>query len=193
MDLPNPSDYFIANSRPIAEDPPTTPSFLTNLHLYDLLVNQPPPSILPSEASSVLTSDSDFPSSILPSEVSSAVASDSDLPPPSTKATKQTNLHGFFSSVPSEEPHARWRKRKRDNKEKDREEYAERKKEDEAERLRKLTNKRIKNQISQKKRRDRMKEEEAALSETGQDSPVSSFDDTMMQVHTYNPLGGTHT
>ena len=114
------------------------------------------------------------PSSTFTSETSSAWASEPDLPLlSSVKATKQTGLLDFFSKVPSEEPHARWRKRKRENQEKDQEEYAERKKRDEAEKLRKQNHRREKNKISQKRRRERLKKEKdrAKL----QDSSVSFF------------------
>ena len=68
------------------------------------------------------------PLSAFPSESGSVLASDSDLPlPSSTKAKKQTGLSDFFSKIPSEESYARWRKRKHDNEEKDREAYAKRK------------------------------------------------------------------
>jgi len=153
----------------VAEDlsnySPPSPGLSISLDLYDLLVDQLPPSILPSEASSALASDSDLPPSILSSEASSALASDSDLPPSSsTKATKQTNLLGFFPKVPAKDVHTKWKKRKRDNEVKDREEYAERKQRDEAAQLHKLTNNRAMNRVSQKKRRDRLKEEKAVLS-----------------------------
>jgi hypothetical protein len=155
----------VANSGFIAENlsnsSPPSPSFSADPDLYESLFNQPPPSILPSEASS-------------------AQASDSDLPPSSfTKATKQNNLLNFFSKVPSTELHARWQKRKRDNEDQDREDYMERKQKDEAERLCKLTNKRANNQVSQKKRRDRLKAEKAAFSEAGEDSSVSSLTYTL--------------
>ena len=137
--------------------PPTSPSFPTNPDLYDSLLDQPPPSILPSEASSAFTSDSELP------------------PPSSTKATKKTNLFNFFPKIPSDEPHARWQKRKRENEDKDEEERTEQKQREEAENLCKLTKKRANNRASQKKRRDRLKEEQAALSEAEQDSSVSSL------------------
>ena len=136
---------------------PASPSFSTNFDLCDLLVNQPPPSILPSEASSPLVSDSDLP------------------PLPPIKAIKQTNLLNFFSKTPSTEHHTKWQKRKRDNKDKDREELAKRKQKGEAEKLHNLENKRAKNRVSQKKRRNRLKEEKATLSEVGQDFSVSSL------------------
>lgn len=141
---------------------PASPCFSTNPDFYDLLVNQPPPSILPSEASSALAS-----------EVGSALASDSEPLPSSTKATKQTDLHSFFSKMPSDELHVRWQKRKRDNEDRDREEYSKRKQKDEAAKLHKLTTKRANNQVSQKKRRDRLRKEKEELSEAEKDSLVS--------------------
>ena len=137
--------------------PPTSPSFSTGPNLYKSLLDQPPPSTLPSEASSALTSDYDLP------------------PPSSTKATKQINLFNFFSKIPSDEPHARWQKRKQENEDKDEEEHTEQKQRDEAENLHKLTEKCANNKASQKKRWDRLKEEKAALSEAEQDSSVSSL------------------
>ena len=136
--------------------PPTNLSFPTNPDLYGSLLDQPPPSILPSEASSAFTSDSELP------------------PPSSIKATKKTNLFNFFPKIPSDEPHARWQKRKWENEDKDEEERTEQKQREEAENLHKLTKKRANNQASQK-RRDRIKEEQAALSEAEQDSSVSSL------------------
>ena len=134
-----------------------------NFDFYDFLMDQPPPSILPSEASSAL-----------PSEANSPLASYSDLPLP-PKATKQTNLHNFFSKIPSTEHHTKWQKRKRDNEDEDKEKYAKRKQKGEAEKLYKLADKCAKNKISQKKRQDRLKEEKAELSEVGQDFLVSSL------------------
>lgn len=192
MGQSNQIDYLLADPSSIVEDwgnySPASPNFPTNPYLYDLLVDQPPPSVLPSGASSALPSEA---GSVLPSEASSALpsevnspwvsgdnsplSSDSDLPPTSfTKATKQTNLFGFFSKVPSEDLHEKWQKRKRDNEAKDREEHMEQKQKDEAYKLRKLSRKRARNSISQRKRRARIREEEATLSEEGKDSQVSS-------------------
>ena len=176
MNSPNPVD-FMANLSPDAGDwadhSPVSPSFPTNPYLYDLLVDQPPPSTLPSGASSALTSEA---SSALASEVNSpwtsgansalaseassplasgansALTSDPDLPlPSSTKATKQTNLFGFFQKVAPEELHVKWQKRKRDNEDQDKEEFVERKRQDEADKLSKLVNKCARNSVSQKK------------------------------------------
>jgi len=172
MDPPDPPDYSMTSS--VVEDwsdhSPASPSFPTNSHHYDLLVDQPPPSILPSEASSPWISEASSPWT---SGVNSALASDSDSPPPPTKAAKQTNLLGFFPKVSAEEPHTKWRKRKQDNEDMDRKEHAEHKQKDEADKLRKLKNKRARNKASQKKWRDRIREEKATLSEEGQDSLVS--------------------
>ena len=124
---------------------PASPTFLPNPDLYDLLVDQPPPSILPSEASSPLASGSDL------------------LPSSSTKATKQINLLGFFSKVPSSDLHANWQKRKRENEDKDSEEYAEWKKKDEAQQLHKLGDKYARNNVAQKKQWEKIKEQQAEL------------------------------
>ena len=67
----------------------------------------------------------------------------------------------------------RWQKRKRDNEDRDREEYSKRKQKDEAAKLHKLTTKRANNQVSQKKRRDRLRKEKEELSEAEKDSLVS--------------------
>ena len=158
---PNLPDYPIANSSSVIEDwsnySPASPSFSTNLDLYDLLINQPPPSLLSSEANSPL-------------------ASTSNLPPlSSTKATKQTNLFSFYSKTSPTKPHTEWQKRKRENEDKNGETYAKQEQKDEAEKLHKLTNKQANNQISQKKWWDRLKKEKATLSKAEQDSSVSLF------------------
>jgi hypothetical protein len=189
----------MVNLDPVAEESsnysPASPSISLRSDIYELLVDQPPPSIFPSEASSVITSEA---SSVLPSEassalaseassalaseassalaseVNSALASDSELPPlPSTKARKQTDLLNFFSKMPSDELHVKWQKRKCDNEDKDREEYVKRKQKNEAENLHKLTTKGANNQVSQKKRRDRLQKEKATLSKVVKDSSVS--------------------
>ena len=65
------------------------------------------------------------PSSEMPTELSSAVVSDSDPPPlPSSKSLKP-GLLNFFPTVPSDQAHATWSKRKRENQERDEEEHAE--------------------------------------------------------------------
>ena len=149
-DPPSPPDYFMFTvADNLTDYSPVSPSFSFNPDFNDLLVNQPPPSTLLSEASSALASEV---SSALASEVSSPLASDFDLPPQSSsKPTKQIDLHNFFSKTPSDEPHVKWQKRKQDNEDRDREEYAKRKQKDEAGKLKKLMVKRANNQISQKK------------------------------------------
>jgi hypothetical protein len=132
-----------------------SPSFSTNPDLYDSLIDQPPPSILPSEASSALASDSDLPS------------------PSSTKAKKQTDLHSFFLKMPGDELHAKWGKRKRDNEDRDREESAKQKQKAEAQKLHKQAKTRANNKVSQRKRRDRLEKEKSKLFEAEQDSTVS--------------------
>ena len=176
MGQSNQIDYLLADPSSIVEDwgnySPASPNFPTNPYLYDLLVDQPPPSVLPSGASSALPSEVNSP---WVSGDNSPLSSDSDLPPTSfTKATKQTDLFGFFSKVPSEDLHEKWQKRKRDNEAKDRGEHMEQKQKDEAYKLCKLSRKRARNSISQRKRRARIREEEATLSEEGKDSQVSS-------------------
>lgn len=114
------------------------------------------------------------PTSAFPSETTSAVASDSEIPAlPSAKAKQQTGLHDFFQKVPSEQLFASWRKRKRDNEERDKEEYLERKKNEEEEQLRKKARRRKQNQIAQRKRRSKLKKQ--ANAESGDDSSVSPF------------------
>ena len=61
----------------------------------------------------------------------------------------------------------------------DKKKYAEHKQKDEANDLRKLEDKRARNKISQRKRRDRMRGEKAELSEEEQGSPVSSLSYTL--------------
>ena len=166
---PSPPDYSMLT---VADDlthySPVSPSFSFNSDFNDLLVNQPPPSTLPSEVSSALAS-----------EVTSPLVSDFDLPPlSSSKPTKQIDLHNFFSKTPSDEPHVKWQKRKQDNEDRDREEYAKRKQKDEAGKLKKLMVKRANNLISQKKRRDRLKKEKVELPTAGQVSSVSLLDYT---------------
>ena len=127
--------------------------------------DQPPSSTFPSEPCSAFPSE---PSSIFPSEPSSAVASGpssamvsySEPPPPSSiKATKQTGLLNFFSTIPPEQHYASWRKRKRDNKERDQEEYARRKRKDEAEQNLKKARRREQNRNAQTKRRENLRGE----------------------------------
>ena len=104
------------------------------------------------------------------------LASDSDLPLPSTKAKKQTGLSDFFSKIPSEESYARWRKRKHDNEEKDREAYAKRKRKEETEKSLKEAHRRESNRLSQQRRQDRLRKEKVKAKlqgDTGQDSSVS--------------------
>jgi hypothetical protein len=114
------------------------------------------------------------PTSAFPSATTSAVASDAEPPTlPSTKATKQTGLHAFFQPVPSEQIFASWRKRKRENEERDQEEYMERKKKEEEEQLRKKDQRRKQNQIAQRKRRSRLRKQ--AKVESEDDSSVSSL------------------
>ncbi|KAF9643805.1 hypothetical protein BDM02DRAFT_3219951 [Thelephora ganbajun] len=112
-------------------------------------------------------------------KTSSALASDSDLPP-STKATKQAGLLDFFSKVPSEEFHAKWRKRKRDNEERDREEYKKRMQRGVDERLHKKAHKREQNWLAQERRWRKVKEKAKAESknEIGQDSSEASIPDS---------------
>ena len=74
-----------------------------------------------------------------------------------------------------EEHHAKWQKRKRDNKDKDREEYAEQKQKEETHKLHKLSKRRVNNGIAQRKRWRELKEAKAALYEEEQDSQVSLF------------------
>lgn len=137
-------------------------------------IDYPPPSAFPSETSSALVSDSEL------------------LPPSSTKATKQTDLHNFFSKVPAEEFHAGWRKRKRDNEQKDKEEHAERKKKDDAERLVKKARRREQNRLAQMKRRAKLKgkakiESRADTEEDTSVSPLFYFE--FYWSYTHNCLG----
>lgn len=120
---------------------------------YDSPVDQPPSSAFPSEPSSALASDSEVPFSS------------------SSKATKQTGLLDFFSKMPSGEFHARWRKRKRDNAERDREEYERQKMRDDEEKLHKKARRREQYRAAQNKQRNRLKAEKQVAGK--QDSSVS--------------------
>ena len=77
--------------------------------------------------------------------------------------------------MPSDEHHAKWQKKKRDNEDMDKERFAKRQQKDEAEQLRKLTIKCANNKASQKKWQDRLKKENPVLSEAERDSSVSSL------------------
>lgn len=84
----------------------------------------------------------------------------SDSEPPissSNKAVTQTGLLDFFSKVPSEELHACWRKRKRDNEERGKEEYAERKRRSDREVLQKMAHRHEQNQMAQSRRREKLR------------------------------------
>ena len=69
------------------------------------------------------------PSSNAPTDISSAVTSDSELlhlpQPRSSKLKQQSGLLNFFSVAPAENSYSIWRKRKRDNQERDGKEHAE--------------------------------------------------------------------
>jgi hypothetical protein len=108
---------------------------------YDSPVDEPPTSAFPSESSSPWASESEV------------------LLPSSTKAAKQPGLLDFFSKIPSDEFHARWRKRKREDAEKDREEYEKQKKKEDAEQLHKKARRREQYRVSQSKRRSRLRAE----------------------------------
>ena len=117
------------------------------------------------------TDQSDFgisthlpPSSGVSSEVSSAVTSDSDLPPippsNSSKPAKKVGLFNFFTPISASEAHAVWKKRKRENQEKDEEERAEIERREEEWKQEKLSDIRARNRLSQQKRRKRIHGEE---------------------------------
>ena len=113
------SDYPVSNPSLLTED--LIMDFSIDPDLCNSPIDWPPSSTFVS-------------SSAFASETSSALASELDLPLPSSpKAKKQVGLLDFFSKIPSEELHTRWRKRKRENEERDQEEYAEWKQKDEAE------------------------------------------------------------
>ena len=169
-------DYLTSNPSLLTEG--LIMDFSINPELCDSPIDRPP--------------SSTFTSSTFISDTSSAPVSESDLPPPSSpKAKKQTGLFDFFPKIPSEEFHTKWRKRKRENEERDQEEYAKRKQKDEAEKSRKQAHKREKNRISQSKHREKVRKEKdrARL----QDSSVSLFCQTLCIGYTYDLLGGIHT
>jgi hypothetical protein len=148
--------------------PSPTSDFSTNSLLYNS-----------SPSSDLCNSPTDHPpSSAFPSEASSALPSDSELLlPSSTKAVKQTGLLDFFSKIPAEELHSRWRKRKRDNEERDKEEYTERKRKEDAEVVRKKACRREQNQTAQSRQREKLKKEAKVelKGNTNQDSSVGFF------------------
>lgn len=107
------------------------------------------------------------PSSGISSGISSGATSDSDLPPPpppsSSKPSKPVNqpsLFKFFSTTPTDEPHAAWSEKKRKNRDRDDEELAETKRQETKWRQRKLQVSHEKNRLSQQKHRKRIQDEE---------------------------------
>jgi hypothetical protein len=101
----------------------------------------------------------------------------------------QSGLFDFFSKIPPEEFHARWRKRKLDNEERDREEYAERKKRGDAEVLHKKARRQEQNRIAQGRRREKLKNmaKISLKGNTKQDSSVClSFCVQLYQQYTHN-------
>ena len=157
---PSASDHTSSHNHPSPTSDLFTESLLHNMSsssdLYNSPIDQPP-------------------SSAFPSGTSSALVSDSELPPlSSTKAVNQTGLLDFFSKIPSEEFHARWRKRKRDNEERDKEDYEERKRKGDAELLHKKAHRREQNRIAQGRRREKLRKK-AKVENIEQDSSVSLF------------------
>jgi len=176
------SDFPLAEN--LLDHPGSNPSLLTedlimdfsiDPDLCDSPIDRPPSSTFTSfsfisETSSALVSESNL---SLPSSSNSALVSESSLPLPSSpKTKKQTGLSDFFSKIPSEEFHTKWKKRKRENAEKDQEEYEERKQKDEAHKLRKKADRRKKNRISQGKHRERLRKEKDVVR---LEDPVSFF------------------
>jgi hypothetical protein len=154
---PSPTSEFSTGS--LLHDLSPNPDF------YGLSSDQPPSSAFPSEASSAQTSDSELPLSS------------------TTQAKKQTGLLDFFSKVPTEELNARWRKRKRDNEERDKEEYAERKRRGDAEVLQKKAHRCEQNRTAQSRRHEKLRKmPKAELQEnTEQESSVGLL--SYIQLH----------
>ena len=167
---PPTSDYTDSSNCPspgpgfLSED--TYNDLYSSSGFYSSPLDQPSSSAFPSEASSAI-----------PSEADSPLVSDSELQAPSSaKTTKQTGLLDFFSKVPPEQHHASWQKRKRDNEEKDREEFEKRKKREEAQQLHKKAHRREQNRVAQSKVREKRREAKTKLKNIVQyDSSVSSF------------------
>ena len=104
------------------------------------------------------------PTSNPPTEVSSAMTSDSDLPPPlphSSKPSKQAGLLNYFSAIPSNEAHATWAKRKRDNQEGDKEKRAKLMQQEEEWREEKRQKLRNRNRINQQRHRKKAMDQES--------------------------------
>jgi len=147
---------------PFTSDPPTCDYDHSN-HSYSDIATHPPPT------------------SNAPTEVSSPVVSDSDLPPPQTQPSKpiqQTGLLNFFPIIPADEAYATWRKRKRDNLERDEEERAEIMQEEKEWREEKLVDVRERNLLSQQKHRRRIKDQEIQAGirdKDGKKLPVSKL------------------
>ena len=187
---PPTSDYTDSSNYPspspgfLSEDMHNTLYSSSGFHSSPL--DQPPSSVFPSEASSAI-----------PLETGSPLVSGSELQAPSSaKAAKQTDLLGFFSKVPPEQYHASWRKRKRDNEEKDREEFEIQKRKEEAEQLHKKAHRREQNRVAQSKRQEKLRgEAKTKPRDTVQhDSSVSSLSYIQQdQWYTHNILGSIYT
>ena len=135
------------------------------------------------------------PSSAFPSEASSAAASDSEIPLSSTKATKQTGLLNFFQKVPAEQAYTSWRKRKRENYEKDKEEYERLKRREEVEKDQKKAQRREQNRLAQQRLRSKSKKQlTTELDDVQPNSSVSSFFNFYYSwLGTHNLLGNIST
>ena len=124
---------------PMIPGSPDFPMAESSLHHLNSPISNPNPlaeDIEPSDDLDFCGSPADQPLSS--AEPSSAVVSDSEfLQPTPLKPTKQTGLLNFFPRIPPEEACERWQKRKRENEERDRVEFAKRKQKDEAEKLHK--------------------------------------------------------
>lgn len=191
ISLDSPQGETFTSYNPIDNLPPCNlsteepTSFNLSTSDYASSSNLPSPlsGFFPEGISGPISSSSDFydspmdqpPSSAFPSKASSAVASDSEVPS-STKATKQTGLLNFFPKVPTEQAYASWRKRKRENQEKDREEYEELKRQEKVEENKKKVHRCEQNQRAQQKRRSKFKKQPPAELDGAQhNSSVSSF------------------
>jgi hypothetical protein len=163
-------DTFITDNSPSHDSTDLSIHNHTDFSIYD----SDPPDYSDSDMSPHLP-----PSTNAPTEASSAAASDSDLPhsplhPP--KPPRQTGLLNFFSTVPADEVHAVWGKRKRDNRERDEEKCAKIVRQEEEWRAEKRQKRRDENRAAQQKHRTKVKsqvQKPGVHGENGMSLPVS--------------------
>lgn len=137
----------------------------------------PPPSGVPSEASSAVVSESDLPS---------AAVSDSDLlfPPKGLSAhKKQAGIQEFFRVLSEDEVQAAQAKRKWVDSEEEEADRAQRRKKEEKQKQKKLNSRRENNRLAQQKHRRKLVEidiEKGVRNSEGELIQVSSFTDCIV-------------